>query len=55
MTVTAELPARPLTLDDVTRLAEADTNHRFELSEGKLTASGVGSTSRQACEPRPTT
>lgn len=36
MTVAAELPARPLTLDDVTRLAEADTRHRFELSEGNL-------------------
>src|SRR5262245_30548856 len=36
MTVTADLPARPLTLDDVTRIAEADNNHRFELSEGNL-------------------
>ena len=36
MTVAADLPARPLTLDDVTRLAEADTRHRFELSEGNL-------------------
>jgi Uma2 family endonuclease len=36
MTVAAELPARPLTLDDVTRLAEADSRHRFELSEGNL-------------------
>lgn len=36
MTVTADLPVRPLTLDDVTRIAEADTNHRFELSEGNL-------------------
>jgi Uma2 family endonuclease len=36
MTVTADLPPRPLTLDDVTRIAEADTNHRFELSEGNL-------------------
>jgi Uma2 family endonuclease len=36
MTVTADLPARPLTLDDVTRIAEADTIHRFELSEGNL-------------------
>ena len=36
MTTTAELPARPLTLDDVTRLAEADNRHRFELSEGNL-------------------
>jgi Uma2 family endonuclease len=35
MTV-AEIPARPLTLDDVTRLAQADTGHRFELSEGNL-------------------
>jgi Uma2 family endonuclease len=36
MTVTADLPARPLTLDDVTRLAEADSRHRFELAEGNL-------------------
>jgi Uma2 family endonuclease len=36
MTIAADLPARPLTLDDVTRIAEADTNHRFELSEGNL-------------------
>jgi Uma2 family endonuclease len=36
MTVAADLPARPLTLDDVTRIAEADTSHRFELSEGNL-------------------
>ena len=36
MTVASSLPDRPLTLDDVTRLAEADTNHRFELSEGNL-------------------
>jgi Uma2 family endonuclease len=36
VTVAADLPARPLTLDDVTRIAEADSNHRFELSEGNL-------------------
>ena len=36
MTVAADLPARPLTLDDVTRLAEADSRHRFELTEGNL-------------------
>jgi Uma2 family endonuclease len=36
VTVAADLPARPLTLDDVTRIAEADNNHRFELSEGNL-------------------
>jgi Uma2 family endonuclease len=36
MTVVSNLPDRPLTLDDVTRLAEADSNHRFELSEGNL-------------------
>ncbi|GAA2386463.1 Uma2 family endonuclease [Dactylosporangium salmoneum] len=36
MTVVSSLPDRPLTLDDVTRIAEADTNHRFELSEGNL-------------------
>src|SRR5262245_7380101 len=36
MTVAADLPARPLTLDDVTRIAQADSNHRFELSEGNL-------------------
>ena len=36
MTSVAELPAWPLTLDDVTRLAEADSSHRFELIEGNL-------------------
>jgi hypothetical protein len=36
MIVTAEIPPGPLTLDDVTRIAESDTNHRFELSEGNL-------------------
>lgn len=36
MTNVADLPARPLTLDDVTPLAAADTRHRFELSEGNL-------------------
>ena len=38
MTTAAELPVPPgpLTLDDVTRLAEADSRHRFELSEGNL-------------------
>jgi len=36
MTLAADLPDRPLTLDDVTRLAEADTRHRFELSQGSL-------------------
>jgi Uma2 family endonuclease len=34
--VAAEVPNRPLTLDDVTRIAEADPDHRFELSEGNL-------------------
>jgi Uma2 family endonuclease len=34
--VTTEVPSRPLTLDDVTRIAEADPDHRFELSEGNL-------------------
>ncbi len=36
MSVATQLPARPLTLDDVTRIAEADDLHRFELSEGNL-------------------
>jgi Uma2 family endonuclease len=36
MTVAAGLPARPLTLDDVTHLAETDSRHRFELTEGNL-------------------
>ncbi|MFB9444765.1 Uma2 family endonuclease [Dactylosporangium vinaceum] len=36
MTVASNLPNRPLTLADVTRLAEADSSHRFELSEGNL-------------------
>jgi Uma2 family endonuclease len=34
--ITAEVPSRPLTLDDLTRIAEADPDHRFELSEGNL-------------------
>lgn len=36
MTVAAHLPARPLTLDDVTGIAAADDQHRYELSEGNL-------------------
>ena len=36
MIATLELPARPLTLDDVAQLAEGDEFHRFELSEGNL-------------------
>ncbi len=36
VTAAKELPSRPLTLDDVTRLAEKDDRHRFELSEGNL-------------------
>jgi Uma2 family endonuclease len=36
MTAAPELPARPLTLEDVTRLADTDDRHRFELSEGNL-------------------
>ncbi|MDG6104606.1 Uma2 family endonuclease [Dactylosporangium aurantiacum] len=36
MTVVPELPPRPLTLQDVTALAEADELHRFELTEGNL-------------------
>ena len=36
MTAAAGLPARPLTLGDVTRLAETDRGHRFELTEGNL-------------------
>jgi Uma2 family endonuclease len=36
MTVAEHLPLRPLTLDDVTRIAEADSEHRFELTEGNL-------------------
>jgi Uma2 family endonuclease len=31
-----EIPLRPLTLDDVTSLAEADHERRFELSDGNL-------------------
>jgi Uma2 family endonuclease len=31
-----DLPARELTLDDITALAEADEFHRYELSEGVL-------------------
>jgi hypothetical protein len=36
MTAAAELPARALTLDDVTRLAENDITHTFELIQGNL-------------------
>lgn len=36
MTSAMDIPLRPLTLDDVTRLAETDQEHRFELSEGNL-------------------
>jgi Uma2 family endonuclease len=36
MTAAAGLPYRPMTLDDVTRLAQADSGHRFELTEGNL-------------------
>lgn len=31
-----ELPARPLTFDDVAELAERDPDHRYELQEGIL-------------------
>ena len=47
MTIAADLPARPLTLDDVTRLAEADTRHRFELSEGNLVVMPPGTWGHQ--------
>ena len=36
MTAVPNLPPRPLTLQDVTALAEADDQHRFELIEGNL-------------------
>lgn len=36
MTAVPNLPLRPLTLQDVTALAEADGQHRFELTEGNL-------------------
>jgi Uma2 family endonuclease len=55
MTIAADLPARPLTLDDVTRIAEADTNHRFELSEGNLVVMPPGTWRHQeisACSLR---
>lgn len=35
-TMSVQLPARPLTLDDVTLLAAADDVHRYELQEGNL-------------------
>jgi Uma2 family endonuclease len=47
MTVAADLPARPLTLDDVTRLAETDSRHRFELSEGNLVVRPPGTWRQQ--------
>jgi Uma2 family endonuclease len=31
-----ELPVKPLTLDDVAALADADPDHRYELQEGNL-------------------
>lgn len=34
--MSVQLPARPLTLDDVTVLAAADDVHRYELDEGNL-------------------
>ncbi|MPZ26330.1 MAG: hypothetical protein GEV12_07710 [Micromonosporaceae bacterium] len=34
--MSVQLPARPLTLDDVTLLAAADDVHRYELQEGNL-------------------
>jgi Uma2 family endonuclease len=36
MTAAVRVPGRPLTLDDVTRLAEDDDVHRYELVEGNL-------------------
>ncbi|GAA2604198.1 hypothetical protein GCM10010399_38930 [Dactylosporangium fulvum] len=36
MTAVPKLPLGPLTLDDVTAIAEADGRHRFELVEGNL-------------------
>jgi Uma2 family endonuclease len=36
VTTAQVLPSRPLTLDDVNRLAENDETHRYELSEGNL-------------------
>ena len=36
MTAALNLPPRPLTLQDVTALAAADDQHRFELIEGNL-------------------
>jgi hypothetical protein len=36
MTAAVRVPGRPLTLDDVTRLAEDDDIHRYELVEGNL-------------------
>ena len=36
MTAAVRVPGRPLTLDDVTRLAEEDDVHRYELVEGNL-------------------
>lgn len=36
MTAMMHVPDGPLTLDDVTRIAESDDSHRFELSEGNL-------------------
>lgn len=34
--VSVRLPARPLTLEDVAELADADPDHRYELQEGNL-------------------
>jgi Uma2 family endonuclease len=42
VTSAMDIPLRPLTLDDVARLAEADHEHRFELSEGNLIVTPPG-------------
>lgn len=52
MTAVPNLPLRPLTLQDVTALAEADGQHRFELTEGNLIVMPPGTWGHQRISAR---
>lgn len=52
MTAAPNLPLGPLTLQDVTALAEADDRHRFELSEGNLIVMPPGTLGHQRISGR---
>jgi Uma2 family endonuclease len=52
MTAAPGLPYRPMTLDDVTRLAQADSGHRFELTEGNLVVMPPGTWRHQKISGR---